>query len=403
VERVGTNALIGFCLLLSASVSQAEGWRVSVGPAYRGGMDLNIGGGTYAPAAALVQAGAVPAGSSGAFLTPPTDDISQYDNRSFDDGFVFIDPSTIDFGGDTWFWGYQNASHYDAGGDTLSFHRSQDLGDVRSSKDRTYVDTVRNNRLALDDEVDGAGISLSLERALGVQGGWSVSAACGLLGLWGIDSTQEATTFEQDVRVVRETTTESRTAQSTYVYDLLGVVPPPAPYQGTFDGPGPLLPNLPASAETVTASSRSSSRRTTSTYRVANQVAFDVEAAIYELWAGPRLAFETGERFSLTFTPYLSLSLVDGSVDRDEQVSAFYSNGSSETLAKWHDCASEMDWLFGVGLQAGIRWNVAEGWFVALSGGYEWVPSEYEVNAGPSLVSLDISGYQASAEVGRSF
>lgn len=34
-------------------------------------------------------------------------------------------------------------------------------------------------------------------------------------------------------------------------FDLVGITPPSAPYQGTIDGPGPLIPNVPTSRETT--------------------------------------------------------------------------------------------------------------------------------------------------------
>ena len=391
--------------LVTCTVARAEGWRLSGGPVTRSGMDLEISGSSHSqidPTARL-RASARSLGSSGRLLEASNDDISSYADRTFDDGFVFMDDSTVDYGGDTWYWGYQNDAQYDASADTLSFHRRQNLGSTSSTRELTYVDTVRDDRLSLKDELSGMGVSLTLERDVVVRKTWAASLAAGLVGLWGLESEQEEVTFEQDVRVVRETTTEERSAQSEYIYNLLNVVPPPAPYAGTHDGPGPLLPNQPASVQTVESSSLSTSRETVSAYHVANRVASDVEAAVYELWLGPRLVLHPGRRLSLVFTPYASLSLVDGQVDMTETLNAVHPNGTSENLAQWSDQACETDWLLGLGAQAGLRWNVSERCFLAASGGYDWVPSEYEVNVGPSQVRLNISGLQVAAEAGWNF
>ena len=85
-------------------------------------MDAKVNGGSY------VQEMGLHAAKPGRYLPnvphvtlpyryqPSDDDISQYGNRSFDNGFVNMDPGTADPNtiepGLTWYWGYDHENQY---------------------------------------------------------------------------------------------------------------------------------------------------------------------------------------------------------------------------------------------------------------------------------------------------
>ena len=388
-------------LWIACPAARAEGWRFEAGPAVRLGMDMEISGSTFSQqtSAAMDKFIRTPETFGNRAGISPTD-ISSYADRTFDDGFVFLDPSTVDFGGDTWNWGYQDASQYDASAGTLTFTLRQDLGTAGTSSGETTVDTVHDGGLGLHDELNGVGVSLSVERDLIVREYDRLSIAAGVVGLWGLNSKMEASTLEANVQNSQEISTIAQSGQYIYVYDLLGVVPPSAPYAGTYEGPGPLIPNRPSSVEFVDSSSTRTRRTESTSYRLSNQSSFEVDAAIYEGWLGPRLALKAGSTVEILLTPYVSLSLVDGEMDQTERLEAIHADGSVEILDQWRQTSSEQTVLVGFGAQGGLRWCPTDRLTFAASGGYEWVPQEFEVDAGPNRFTLDISGFQASLEIG---
>lgn len=377
-------------LVAACPGARGGAWRCEVGPALRLGMDAAISGSTYS------QQSSAGLDKFGRAAT----DISSFANRSFDDGFVFLDPSTVDFGGDTWNWGYRDASQYDAAAGTLTFTLRQDLGAVGDSSDQTIATTLRDDRLDLRDDLNGVGVGFTVERDLLVREYDRLSLAAGVVGLWGAEARMEASTYAEDFQSSRESATTTRIGQYVYVYDLMGVVPPSAPYSGTYAGPGPLIPNRPASVSYSEIASTRTRRESAKPYRLANRSEFEVAAAIYEGWIGPRLVLKAFSTVDLLLTPYVSLSLVDGQMDQTERLEAVYPDGSVELVNQWRHAASEQDVLVGFGAQGGLRWRPTERLSFAAMGGYEWVPQEFEVDAGPNRFTLDISGFQATLEIG---
>jgi hypothetical protein len=131
-------------------------------------------------------------------------------DRFYDDGYVRPDSGTAP--GLTWFWGYENNSQV-PGDNTIQYHSSSSPGTGSS------------------DDNDGnpqQGIELSYDRYLGKVGkraSWGLGAAFNYNNV----------TIEDDSPVV------SSVQQLTDTYGLGGVIPPEAPYNGTFAGPGPLI------------------------------------------------------------------------------------------------------------------------------------------------------------------
>ena len=266
---------------ISAAIAQEDvstsPWSVSFGPVYRTGMKLNVSGSSY------VQQGGYGAvnsyrmsGASGS-VPQNQDDTSQYADRTFDNGFVNIDPSTVNFGGDTWYWGYDDAGQYNAGADTLTFQREQSYTLVRRYR-HTYANELRNEDICEEADLDAFGIRGGASRLLVVKDRWNISMAMGFDFLPNYGHDKSFSTYEQTVSQLSVEYSENFIHTDTYTYDLMGVVPPSAPYEGTYDGPGPLLPNLPENVSASDVMQSSTSRRLgTQTWTMRNEIDLDVE------------------------------------------------------------------------------------------------------------------------------
>ncbi|MBU0679556.1 MAG: hypothetical protein KJ626_15755 [Verrucomicrobia bacterium] len=395
--------LVGFLLfVLAPTRSVADAWRFSAGLAYRAGMRLEIEGSSYVQMNGLHAASA---GNSGLQYTVPTlDDITQYADRQFDDGYVFMDAGTPN-DGDTWYWGYDNAGQYSPIADTLTFHRN-DMFQLSASQQRTTIDELWSSAVSLDDDLDALGVDLSATLGLKRDEGFSFDLRMGVTWFPGIESDLNAAPYAEEISRTRTGGSVSYVQDSTYTYDLMGVVPPSPPYAGSLDGwppPSPLIPNRPESLDVVgavldyTAGGGSSSRIT-----AYNQVSFDVEAQILELWIGPQFTWMTGGGLTFFLNPIVSMNLVDVEADRREIWMA-EENGQTSTLGSWRDDLCESDVLFGLGLHGGVEVALGESWFAVLTGGYDWVPDEFKGSIGPNELTIDISGYSVSVEGGRRF
>jgi hypothetical protein len=133
-------------------------------------------------------------------------------NRTYNDGFVGVDRSG-NAGGQTWNWGYHNASQ--VSGDTLAMHATS----ATSGGSQTVTDDPN------------LGFEASFVRDLGHEtwGGWGVKAAFGYTAM----------DFHSSAPLTGHGEVVTDTSQ------LGGVRPPAAPYTGSFNGPGPVINSTP--------------------------------------------------------------------------------------------------------------------------------------------------------------
>lgn len=134
---------------------------------------------------------------------------------SYDDGYVLPDISGSQ-DGKTWYWGYNQANQ--VVGDSLSMHLA--TGSPRVGFSETKGGDVQ------------AGFDIVYGRVLGF---FNLSekrkAAWGVLGGFG----------SLDVNLDTTSTVTGTMARSAYRYSLGGILPPLAPYAGTYGGPGPVI------------------------------------------------------------------------------------------------------------------------------------------------------------------
>lgn len=371
-----TSTLLMVVAVLSGIAVLALGgggaWWWSVGPLYRGDMEISVSGTSY------VQQNRVHA-ARGSYVAPNgVGSVSSFADRTYDDGFVAVDPGTIESGdGLTWFWGYVRPDQYNAAADTLSFSRG--------GGSRVSVATTLNDALRDHDRMETWGVEMTAGRRLGKVGAAVVGVQAGLGFLWNLDSRLTGRTYA-------ETISEKR-FKVVDVYALDGVVPPPAPYQGTYDGPGPLIPNQPTARREVTTGG--------STWRAENDVRIDLEAAVQQLWVGPRLELNAGKGVSVFCVPFVSLNRLEARYERDEWFYAIRNNQRT-TLASWHNRTTDEQWLLGVGVRAGARAKLGSSWFVDVVAGIESIETA-RTTLGPNEAALDLSAYSAMAQVGMEF
>jgi hypothetical protein len=150
--------------------------------------------------------------SSSAF--PPGPGAGLALNHQYNDGFVNVD-SSGNQGGRTWNWGYQNASQI-SGGDVLMHATGSEGGSEEHSSDDP-----------------NPGFDFNYVRDIGHYswGQWGIKIASGYTRLQVRDN--------DPMNVKLETLTDT--------YALNGVIPPQAPYTGSFSGPGPVLGSEPIS------------------------------------------------------------------------------------------------------------------------------------------------------------
>jgi len=172
-------------------------------------------------------------------------------DRTYDDGFVHVD-SSGDAGGQTWNWGYQNASQVQ--GSTLTMHSASSA--MNGTLDQNGVPAI--------------GFDLAFGRNLGTMLG----------GKWGLQGAFDFNTISiSDNHPLSGTGT-----QITDAFPLGGVIPPLAPYSGSFNGPGPFLGDTPT--------------RTTASDPVLITGQRKLDAQVYALRLGPYYEFLFGHRWS---------------------------------------------------------------------------------------------------------
>jgi hypothetical protein len=195
-------------------------------------------------------------------------------NRTYDDGSVGVD-SSGNQGGQTWNWGYQNAAQVQ--GSTLAMHSSSAAAN----------DTLNQN----DDP--HAGFDLAFGRNLGTVPG----------GQWGLQAAFDFTAISiHDNHPLAGTGTLISDA-----FSLGGVIPPQAPYAGSFNGPGPLLGDNPT--------------RTTTPETVLITGSRTLDAQVYALRLGPYFEFPFGKHWSGRLGGGLALGVANTKYSYNETIS----------------------------------------------------------------------------------
>jgi hypothetical protein len=243
-------------------------------------------------------------------------------NHQYNDGFVNVD-SSGNRGGQTWNWGYKNASQVvdSDGGNYVQFHATSAEGG--------------NSGNMTDDP--NLGFDFNYVRDL-------VHASWGQFGIKiAFGYTHVQINDNDPISGGAETITDD--------YALNGVVPPQAPYTGSFKGPGPVLSSEPFSRSM----SMSSGGVITGNH--------DADAALYDLRLGPSFNIPLFKRFSLRAGGGLALGLVDSDFTFVE------SSGTTATAGG----NTHTGFLPGAYAEVGFAYQVCKSVSVFTGGQYEYL------------------------------
>jgi hypothetical protein len=329
------------------------------------------------------------------------DDGTAQSLRTFDDGFV--GPSGWGWAqgaGVSQYWGYNDASQYDAGTDTLSFQSTLSATET-AKRTRTRV-TPGAAGWSGSEQVDGAGLLAKFGYFLKSNATWSVGVQMAAGWLNGINSSFNGkTAYSEQIEDFRWRTVLNQQEVVQYKYDTLGNPAfPAAPYSMSDpSGVGPMMADRPSSITRLSQSqSVSEGLIGHATETATSLVDVDVEASALSMQLGPRLQWKAARKLNLTLQPAVTLNLLDSEIHRQETFQ--HQNGA--VIQTWNDSSNEQNWLVGAGVQADVQWDIVGGLYLVAGGGYDWVES-CDVGVGPDQISIDLSGYNLNAAVGYRF
>jgi hypothetical protein len=373
-------ALLCVCLVLNAeepgvaasAPPAARKWFVEAGPFWRAGGDVEVRINSL-PAIPYSRPTVTARSSVG-----PADRVA---DREYDDGYVRMDYGTGVWDNNTWYWGYSNSGQ--VVGEQLVFHGSTytAFGQSVSPRDRFSFD--------LDDEIGGeARIGRNL-----------FDCKCGtgslVLGL-GYTSFGGSTGF-QDLGYVWS----EQGGTITDTYNLLtdpGELPA-APYSGTKEGPGYIIPNIPTQRQISGGAGRGGSPLT-EIYHCVRQT-MDVDLWVLSLGLdvrGKRRA--PGERRCISYVVGAGLTGNFVNADSDFQWSAV-ENGVTLDSARFSE--DDSDLVVGLYGEAGILFALSERLSLTLRARYDHVFDDAEVGFSNTKADIDLSGVSGVAGFGVLF
>lgn len=360
-------------------------WNFSVGAGYRhlGNVDFDSGAFSHAgllPTLQPVLGTGLPSSVQELGIGGP----ASFGNRSYRDGFVFVDGATADpssfLPGTTGYWGYQSDSQVRNG--SLYFSGGE------------YATSTSNGSSSVTPSdwssgVSGASPVIELEGILPINRNWSLGGMASFLMI-NAESSHSSTSF----RAFRSL------SESTYSvtdrYDLQGVIPPLAPYEGLLDplGPQPLIDNIPT--ERIVTQTGDSFQSAT----FFNEVSESIKIRLYTLSLGPTVHYDS-DRFIFSGGMGLAVNVANWDATFGEQLNQ-ESGGSTTELRKWRARNGKTELLPGLYLQGTAGYRIADDWVLSVFGRYDWSDS-LSGNVGPSSFSADLSGYTLGGSVTFTF
>ena len=321
-------------------------------------------------------------------------------NRTYSDGYVNQDGGTPFFG-DTWNWGYNNASQVQ--GNTLSYHNiygttSTTAGGTATSNSQTS--SLRSD-LGWSSDLSGSGWFASIgSPAIFARGPVAVNLELGYSYASADASHDSANVFTAHQTSVQRSTAGSSTTNTTTatdVYDTTGVSVPSAPYSGTFAGPGPLISNIPSSRTlsnaTTTGSVSGSNRTSISTADFSSHVNESLDMKMNTISFGPHLSWES-HRFVLGLSSGFALNIADWEASYQEDLSVRQNGGALSLLKRYHFDNSGTDVLPGVYIEVNANYRITKHVALFVGGRYDWAGTIHD-SVGPSDFSFKASGWTA--------
>lgn len=357
----------------------ASTWSLSIGPAYRHLSGTKYRGGTRSR---LLDIPSFVGGDS--LYVPPIGPGTEIGDRDYDNGYVYMDGATAN-DGTTWYWGHASDSQVSDGnlafnatgakslvsGQTLSENSLRDTEDQDATRPLIQLHFINPNR-------DFHGMRLGF--------GFS-------LGEMPLDHNVRFSDYQQvQVR-------DDYRIDWTDTYDLQGVVPPLAPYNGSLEGPGPIIDNTPTERQRVDVLIN------TDTAIFTNLITSRFHGSLFTLSLGPTLTHEHRD-LSFRATGGGSLSLLNWSGRQSEVNTLAETSGGAitgvSTYQEWQDHRSGVALIPGLFAQAEGIWHFDEAWFASVFARGD-LTATTKVDVGPSSYEVDPSGYTIGLSIGRSF
>lgn len=270
-------------------------------------------------------------------------------DRTYDNGFNNVD-SSGNAGNLTWNWGYQDNAQYDAGSGTLALSTYESFSNA--SVDDSDDPQFGFNIFGLYDMGVVNGIQIGQQPTR-----WGIKAGLGY----------------QRISIGNRSTLVSDVLQSTDTFALNGVIPPLAPYSGSFAGPGALMSDVGVFGQQTIAGGASvvGSR--------------DLDADLFLLALGPYLEFPINDRVSLYAETGLNVGLAHGNYAFTSTTSI---PGFGAQTTRGED--SETKFIGGVYAGLGASYSVTENWSLYTDAKYQYLtPVEIDANGSQARLNFD--------------
>jgi hypothetical protein len=345
-------------------------WRFSAGLMHRslGGFDWNAG--THSSLSLLnIGPGSNTAGID---AIGPAD---AFADRTYTDGFVFRDGGTATSGGDTWYWGYNNASQ--VSGDSIAFH-----GGNGTAATATESSSIESGTFSRDLDGNSPFVQLEWIKPLNESVSFGFQSAFSFLDT---GASRSFSTF---------TGNKSRSDFAityTDTYSLTGGIPPQAPYAGTLQGPGFLIPNIPANR---VVSQTAAGGETASAF---NSIHTDFDLKLYSLSFGPVFEYQRGP-LAVQASAGLTINIADWDVNQNETLFVSRNGGAAAAQDAWRDHDSGTEVKPGFFIQAAVNRQFNDQWSLSAFGRYD-VIGDFDLKAGASNGTADLSGWSVGGGV----
>ena len=261
----------------------------------------------------------------------------------YDDGFVHVDSSN-NLGGKTWNWGHNSDTQVNGG--SIDFSITNSVANARTDEDSSAKGGVE-----LYTYYDMGAVAIPGLRERGAT--------------WGF----RGGLHYAHINVDSNNTISSGLSTLTDRFNLDGVIPPLAPYVGSFGGPGPLLGDSPS--RTITTGGKA---------LVAGSRHLDVDLTTFTF--GTYLEVPVAQRFDLMFEAGVSAAVAAGSYDFESSTTA---TGLGTQASSGSDSDSSV--LTGFYLGVGGTYQLSDKWSIQAAGRYQCM-EDFELGGNGSNASL---------------
>lgn len=156
-------------------------------------------------------------------------------------------------------------------------------------------------------------------------------------------------------------------------FALNGVIPPLAPYNGSFTGPGALISTAASRTESIVPGG--------STSRGMRQLEVDLVSSSFGAW----IEIPFSDRRSLELEGGISLAIADGNYAHQSEVT-----GPGGVLGTTRDQADRTSFLPGFHVGLAATYGLTERWDLLISGRYQYL-DDFAIRAGSSAAELSFS------------